>query len=302
MDIYGINKKTRLEDMFMSKIYLETNAVRKLTDFKCDNKVFTSVFVLFELISGINNSEQFRIRKANIEKIFSQEIYIVNKMVDQVLCELVREDKNKYDPEKGNIIYSNARKILKMKSYEDFVKEKIVFYHCDPILYKNEISIQSWLKQWDDRISNIRLSLPKVFNEDKNFIKKIYQNDGMKGLAQYYWGRLEENKLDERRIGHASAFCSKDEIEYVREENERMFSTYNFRLFMTAQAIIFAKAIYIDGGTQDKNNPSDLLHLLYLEEGDQLVSNDKIYSIIAEGIEDFHYIKIGKEKNLSDLL
>lgn len=286
----------------MSNIYLETNAIRKLNDFECKNKVFTSVFVLFELISGIDSSEQFRIRKANIEKIFNHKIPIIKKMVDQVLGELVGIDKSRYSTDKGEIICLIAQNILKMNSYEEFIKDTISFEHLKPIWYEEKVSVQSWLKQWDNKISDMIHNLPPIFYENKDYIKKIYSRNGVKGLGQYYWGMMEDNKIDESRLGHASAFCSRSDIEQFRKANECMFSTYNFRLFMTAQAIIFAKAVHIDGGTQDRNNPSDLLHLLYLNEEDKLVSDDKIYGIIAEGISDFHYIKIGEKKKLSDLL
>lgn len=70
---------------------------------------------------------------------------------------------------------------------------------------------------------------------------------------------------------------------------------------MTAQATIFAKSYFINGNTSDKNNPCDLLHLLYLGENDTLVSNDKIYQTIEKACEEFKLITINDEKSLSNL-
>ena len=61
-------------------LYLETNAVRKLKDYDCTEHVYTSIFTLFELISGINKKE-FSIRKSCIERIFEQKIEINMKML-----------------------------------------------------------------------------------------------------------------------------------------------------------------------------------------------------------------------------
>ena len=65
--------------------------------------------------------------------------------------------------------------------------------------------------------------------------------------------------------------------------------------------MIFAKAFFINGGTAGRNDPSDLLHLLYLDRDDILISNDKIFETISKAIDDFHFIKMNNEKKLSEL-
>ena len=71
---------------------------------------------------------------------------------------------------------------------------------------------------------------------------------------------------------------------------------------MIAQAVIFSEAAYIRGGTQNRNNPSDLLHLLYLKKGDKFLSNDKIYRTIADAVEDLQLVKINEEKSVLEVI
>lgn len=101
---------------------------------------------------------------------------------------------------------------------------------------------------------------------------------------------------------HAEAFIGSENIEKIRRDQDILFDSYNFKLFLTAQAAVFSKAYFINGNTQNANNASDLLHLLYLNKGDKYVSNDKIYQQIAEACPEFRLVTINNEKRLADLI
>lgn len=279
----------------MGRIYLETNAIIKLADYKCKGEVFTSVFALFELISGMNRDD-FEIRRANIKKIFDSNIQIEKKMIDQILCEFA--DQESYNPQIYKYIFRIAKKVVKSKNYDEFVAYEIVVDH-DSL---QKVNALSWLRDWDKKISTICDKCQYMMHEDKDYIKQKYKEEGIKGLAKHFARKYEDNMIDENRLNHASGFILNTEVEYIKKRIRQRFTQYNFRLFIVAQAVIFAKSIYIDGGAQDKNNPSDLLHLLYLQENDCLISNDKIYNVIAEGIDDFHFISLNKEKKLVELI
>lgn len=286
----------------MGRLYLETSAIRKLTDYKCSNDVFTSVFVLFELISGITNEDEFFKRRACIKRIIDQNIVIEKRMVDQILFELVGEQnyrKNTYDS-----IYAIAEDITKLNSFEECRNLKISFTHETPIYYTEQVSVLSWLQNWDENISNLHKNSGNMFHEDKGFILGLFNQGGLKAIAQYYWNLYEGSKFDERRIGALSAFISDNIASKFEKDINYTFSQYNFRLFITAQALIFAKSKYLNGGYQDKNNPSDLLHLLYLDRGDKMVSCDNIFCYISEGINDFDFINLNEktERSLSELI
>ncbi len=66
--------------------------------------------------------------------------------------------------------------------------------------------------------------------------------------------------------------------------------------------MVFAKVYFINGNTQNSNNASDLLHLLYLNKDDKFISNDKIYQTVLEACPEFQLIVLNNEKNLFDLI
>lgn len=78
--------------------------------------------------------------------------------------------------------------------------------------------------------------------------------------------------------------------------------SFSYKLFMTAQAVVFSISYFINGNRQNRNNPSDLLHLLYLTENDKFVSNDKIYQTIFNACPEFNLIELNNEKGLSELI
>ena len=63
----------------MKKYYLDTSTVRqysnKLEKFKNKN-IFTSILVIFELLSGVNNEKEFFLRKSVIKNLCKSNIQI----------------------------------------------------------------------------------------------------------------------------------------------------------------------------------------------------------------------------------
>jgi len=75
MDIYN-----NAEDKMT--VYLETNALRKLTDYTYAETVYTFIFSVFELLSGISEKD-FNIRKACLERIDKQQVEIRGSMIEK---------------------------------------------------------------------------------------------------------------------------------------------------------------------------------------------------------------------------
>ena len=113
---------------------------------------------------------------------------------------------------------------------------------------------------------------------------------------------MYQGRFDERRLSHAEGFVGTDAVKAIRHEIDALFSRYSYKLFIQAQAAIFSKAYFINGNTQNSNNASDLLHLLYLNENDKFVSNDNIYIDISEACPDFELLFLDKERALSELI
>lgn len=278
-------------------IYLETNALRKLIDYTCDEQVYTSIFSIFELLSGITPKE-FNVRKACLRRISEQEIEVCGPMVDEKLARLF--DKDMYNPFAYDMIWDVFQFTINAETYEEYAGLRLSVTEING--QKKEIVASEWLKQWDDNIADLTQKGSELFeDEDKLYIKDIYQKRGLKGLANHFWNKLYDARNDENRLAHVEGFLGREVVEGFRQETEKLFSKYNFKLFIIAQAVILSKAYFIDGNTQDRNNISDLLHLLYLEEGDRFVSNDKIYQKIPEFFPDFNLINLQNERNLLEL-
>lgn len=278
-------------------IYLETNALRKLTDYSCKEPVYTSIFSVFEILSGITETD-FYIRKACLERINEQKLEIKGPMVDKLLMILLGE--SGYNEFAYEMIMDLYNATLKAASFSEL---KNVYLCCTDENGKLEFLTIDWLNEWDEHISNIRNDVPKLFEEEsKDYIKDIYNSSNVKGLAEYFWKKIYENRLNEDRIAHAEGFVGQDAIKHIRQETEELFSKYNYKLFMTAQAVVFSISYFINSNRQNRNNPSDLLHLLYLNENDKFVSNDKIYQTIFNACPEFNLIELNNEKGLSELI
>lgn len=278
-------------------VYLETNALRKLTNYECEESVYTSIFAIFELLAGITK-EDFEIRKACLKRIEEQKIEIRGPMVDKLFMDLIgRTNRNAI---KYKIIMDIYYATLKAENYFDFNEINLVV--TDIYNKTNFLNAHTWLKNWDNSISKITKNSDTIFkDENKKYIKQIYNNYGVKGLARYFWLTMYSSRIDDERLSHVEAFVGTDEVKKFNKEIDNLFSKYNFKLFMVAQAVIFAKAYFINGNTQNSNNASDLLHLLYLNENDKFVSNDKIYQTISEACPEFELIFLNNQKKLSDL-
>ena len=266
---------------------------------KAEN-AYTSILTLFELISGINNKEEFNKRKQAVEKIMKTGIYIDWDFVDKKLCSFFEQ--KKYD-KNFTKSFETVIKLFLNSSYKKFIEEKLYITQEDgSVRAKN---ILDYLKEKDKKIESMRNKCNVMFNEDKTFIREKFNKEGLKGLATYFWDKYKHYKFNTDRLNHAEAFVGEKQINITKNKIEEIYNKYNFQLFMTAQSVIFAKAIYIDGGTQDRNNPSDLLHLLYLNDReDRFVSADhEIYSKISEAIEYFNPIIINdNDKDINEII
>lgn len=274
-------------------IYLETNALRKLTSYSCEEYAYTSIFSIFELLSGITE-ENFEIRKACLLRIKKQKLEIRGPMIDKLFGKLVgKEEYNSFAYKMIRDIYTAT---LKARKYSFFNDLRL-------LINKNEnLHALTWLRSWDNKIQTITNNLSSIFeDEDRIYIKRIYEKSGVTALAEHFWNKYYTNRIDEERLSHAAAFLAPGAEEELRQETDALFSKYNYKLFMVSQAVVFSKAFFINGNTQNKNNASDLLHLLYLDKNTKFVSNDKIYQTILEACPYFKLAVLNNEKNLSDL-
>lgn len=281
-------------------VYLETNALRKLTSYKCKEPVWTSIFSIFEFLSGITE-EEYDVRKACLRRIKEEKIEIKGPMPATILLNLFEKPYDaKHHESVREMIMDMYRVVLEEQNYFKFIDREILF--IDKVSKIRIEDALAGLKKWDDSISGMTKNLDRFFDgENKEYICQIYDTKGIKGLADYFWTKYYDNQLNEERLSHAEPFAGTDVVAAVRQKMKTLFSKYNIKLFLRAQAAIFAEAYFINGNSQDKNNPSDLAHLLYLDEKDIFVSNDNLFQRVLEACPDFKLAILHNERELTDL-
>lgn len=251
--------------------------------------------------SGITEKD-YEIRKACLRRIKEEKIEIKGPMADQLFANLVGiTDESKYNKFACEMIMDLADAVLNTENYNEL--NQIELFITDENGVKKNIHALTWLKNWDEHIAGIIKQVDILFEgENREYIRQKYRKYGIKGLADHFWGKFYDERINEERLSHAEPFVGTEVVADARKNSDNHFSKYNFRLFMSAQAAILAEAYFINGNLQNKNNPSDLLHLLYLDENVKYVSNDKIYRKILEACPEFNLIVLQDEKNLADLI
>lgn len=285
-------------------IYLETNALRKLTDYSCSEYVYTSIFAIFELLSDMTEND-FKVRQACLKRVakakIKAKIKVREPMVDQLLLDIL--GLKDYNQQASQMITDIWNAVVCAATYSDIENWKLLVTNEKNTV--EQIPAFDWLKGWDKQISLISQQLDQVFDKnDKGhveYIKNIYTTQGIKGFSDYFRKMIWDNRFDENRMAVAEGFIGHDQMEKLRKETDATVQQYNYNLFMTAQAAIFAETYYVHGTASGTNNPSDLLHLLYLNGNDKFVSNDKIYSRIAEACPEFNFVHLDQEKSVSEL-
>lgn len=189
-------------------VYLETNALRKLTNYTCKESVYTSIFSIFELLSGITEKD-FEIRRACLKRIEEQKIEIRGPMIDKLFMDLLGiTEYNRFAYKMIMDIYHAA---LNAETYSCFNKIELLVTDIND--KRDAIHACTWLRNWDKNISNIVNNLDSIFeDENKEYIKKKYNKDGAKGLARHFWQKMFTNRFDEERLSHAEAFVGPNAV------------------------------------------------------------------------------------------
>lgn len=125
-------------------VYLETTALRKLTCYKCREPTYTSIFSIFELLSGITEND-FETRKACLYRIKKQRIEIKGPMVDKLFMKLIGvTDDRKYTEFAYKMIKDTWDAALNANNYSCFKDTRLLV--TDKNNKRTEILALSWLK------------------------------------------------------------------------------------------------------------------------------------------------------------
>lgn len=156
--------------------------MRKLVDYSCGEPVCTSIFSIFELLSGITK-EDFEIRQACLKRINESGIEVREPMIDKLFMDLAGE--TDYNQFASQMIWDIFRWVIQAKDFSQIEKIQLQITNKDDKL--ENINALEWLKNWDNNIATITRNIRVLFEEDDRiFIVQLYNKGGIKELADYY--------------------------------------------------------------------------------------------------------------------
>jgi len=258
----------------MMKYYLETNALYSIE--KIHNKyidsIYTSIFSLFELVSGIRN-DNFTKRKNVLNKIFNSSIAIEWDMPEKIIFDSFDVTKNfEYIENRVEPLKNTIKKIQCSDSFEIF--SKLIEYNFNYFKVLDKLWSNGFI---DTTIKGNQRIKENIISKNNSFtINNIeYNIRKNQDLSSFY---KNEELLNQSITIFALANMIKENG--LNESNQVIFESYNglidnfiegFSLFCANKMIL-----YDSPGTNDF---ADLTHLLYLKNSEdyKIVSNDNIF-------------------------
>ena len=250
------------------RVYLDTSSIRKnsnvLINFK-KGTVYTSVLAVFELLSGIKESDFYK-RKKIIKNLLESSIAIDWETYKKKEYNVF---KYAYDDIEGYVIKQMAEKVIDCESYKEYTEIKI--YTDDDTYYTHES-----LEDFDENISKVGKAFSLIEKnvwsklskeERKNFKKNMERDDMLLPYIQLL-SEISLTDLAEDISGH-------------KRPDERYMNTiqkYDFSLdvYLKYSNLLFVLS-KMNGSEYGKNDTIDVLHLVYLVEGDMFISEDNIF-------------------------
>jgi hypothetical protein len=266
----------------VARYYLETSSIRKavrgLQDIASMPYCFTSAFVLFELVTELTESDrEFNVRKACIMKLLDSDkqskIRIEWLLPDDRLKAAFPILENKPDPigkfyrilecVKDSMDSQQFKSLLADRQLTDYF-EWLVREHTD--ITGN---VQSAIMEGD---TSWRPEANAIINKNQPNAAKAEREQMMttkiRKLARTYWSATVNWRLVEDLARKCAP--NADELQL-----RRITKSYDGSLNQFMVALDLAILIYkLEGYAAGTNDFADLLHLMYLGDGDVLVSEE----------------------------
>lgn len=258
------------------KIYLDTSSVRKYSnnlDIIKRTDVFISSLAIFELISGINEKD-FLLRKNIIKSLLNSSIQVDWETYKKKMYNSFGQQ---YDDMEGKVIKSIAESIIHFDTLQEYKNEKI--YTDDNTYYTYES-----FEDLDNEISRTGKMFSKIgkyewSNLDKNNRKVFKQKLIDENLILPYIQILSEMSI---------SVLAEDISGYKRPSDEYldMIYAYNWSLevYLKFLHLRFLK-LEMNGSECSINDMADMLQLIYLNEDDVFITEDKIFKELNSKIQ-----------------
>jgi hypothetical protein len=147
------------------RYYLDVNALNIPDVFKSDLELYFSAWGIFEILSGIKNDREFRIRKATLNKLKGSNIKIIPHFQSSLCAEIFAfEDWDENDDVKATL--EMYERILNCASFEEY--KKISFSISD----NNKVYNHELFQKFDDAYSDDHTALLEELIKQSNDQKK----------------------------------------------------------------------------------------------------------------------------------
>lgn len=279
------------------KYYLETNALYSIEKISkvCVTNCYTSIFSLFELVSGINEKNFFK-RKNILGKIRNSHINIDYDMPEKIIFDGFNVTKG-FDFEEKRVeqINKQIHEILNVDTYKDFIHSDIhnsSNFGIDFFKNLDDLWSKGFIKATTDGNKRIKRILEQ---ENKGLImnNKVLELRNNKDLIHLF--SYEPALSISISIIAFSGFLKNHGIDKPEKE---IYESYNGLIDYYIQCISdYCDDKMIKHETPSMNDFSDITHLLYLRNKINLtiVSDDKIFNRYFKGK------KVGIEELINEL-
>lgn len=252
--------------------YLETNAIRKhasrMGDENFVNDKYTSILSLLELISGINNNDEFKLRQSIIKKVIKSKIKI-----DLTLPELVIYNAFGFNLNNSEIS-DKIGKIIKLveltNDYDSLIKT---------IELNSLVDVWSFVKQYDENANT----------GFKNSIHQRFSDFNIKQLIAEFeerWTSENLHHVKSKVVDYYANILLKNSPVKNNKTISQIISSYDNSI----DIYLIAITLYVDEkisykNTTGKNDYLDLNHLTYLHGPlNKIVTDDSLLHKIMNKI------------------
>ena len=280
--------------------YLDTSAIRSLgknlKDVSLRLSCVTSAFTVFELVSGIDTSSNrdFIIRKSALKNLKESNVKIKWVLHEQIIARAFGVNEEKL----YNKLATKLRKVFNLILISD--DNTTFLEYLDKENLKDSFDL---FKRWDSHISTVHSKVDWSNIKDalqKEQHLKVFDDNEVKNLKSL------GNSLNKRHrdLNFSMSLWALASSATGESEPEDGYNNYDDSIDIYVVAFSNQSAIDISNQRNPgKNDGADLYHLLYLNEGDVLVSNDQgqighIKRINEEGGIDVNYKLVDEILNL----
>jgi hypothetical protein len=268
--------------------YLEPNSLRKLN--KNLNSIkdfcFTSSYAIFELISGIKESD-YNIRKAVITNLLKEDFPIIWSLPSTLTARAFPPIDYIDKKEVGLKEISNC--LAKSNSFDDFVSLSKDFNYN--LKYFKELD-NFYSKKFIDATMEGNQNLKKIINNENPALPKKFSKDLLKNLPQ-----LKKLNMSITLMAIVNDLVNGIKIETGKQfDEEKVYDLYNGKINIYIEAFsLFTATKSAELNQPSKNDFVDLNHLIYLSNSNKkfIVTDDKMILSFTENaikIDDFKKI------------